>query len=161
MNGVVPLKFIRIIPLICLFLFISSCASFVPYKEKPTVGLKTFQLMPGDGLIPKFAIGLHIINPNRESLKIEGLYYTVSIEGHKVLAGVANDLPKIRGYGEGDISIEATVDLLGGARAYPLTSGSANKQFWLYLSSKTGYGNPDADNEYCGKRSDKCRKFIT
>ena len=115
MTGVIPLKFIRILSLICLFLFLSSCASFVPYKEKPTVGLKSFQLMQGDGFIPKFAIGLHIINPNREPLKVEGLYYTVSIEGHKVLAGVANDLPEIRGYGEGDISIEATVDLLGGA----------------------------------------------
>jgi hypothetical protein len=110
-----PIKFIRILPLICVFLFIGSCASFSPYKEEPSVGLKTFQLIPGDGIIPKFAIGLHIINPNREPLKVEGLYYTVAIEGHKVLAGVANDLPEIQGYGEGDIPIEATVDLLGGA----------------------------------------------
>jgi LEA14-like dessication related protein len=116
MTGFISLKFIRILPLICLFLFISSCASFVPYKEKPTVGLKTFQLIPGDGLIPKFVIGLHIINPNRKPLKVEGLYYTVSIEGHQVLAGVANNLPEIRGYGEGDIPIEATVDLLNGAK---------------------------------------------
>lgn len=33
-----------------------------------------------------------------------------------MLAGVAHDLPEIKRYGEEDITIEATVDLLSGAK---------------------------------------------
>lgn len=102
--------------LLCTFLLSGGCAALHPGYEEPTVGLKTFRLIPSDGLVPEFEIGLHIINPNRDPLNIEGLYYTVEVEGHKVLAGVASDLPVIRGYGEDDITIIATVDLLSGAK---------------------------------------------
>jgi LEA14-like dessication related protein len=102
-------------PLLML-LIISGCARLSANYEEPTVGLKTFRLLPAEGIVPTFEIGLHIINPNRDPLDIRGLYYTVAIEGHKVLAGVASDLPEIKGYGEGDITIEATVDLLSGAK---------------------------------------------
>ena len=102
--------------LLLMMLTLSGCTRFTSNYEEPTVGLKTFRLIPTEGIIPTFEIGLHIINPNRESLDISGLYYTVTVEGHKVLAGVARDLPEIKGYGEGDITIEATVDFLSGAK---------------------------------------------
>ena len=105
-----------IVTLFIAVLCIGGCARLSSNYEEPTVGLKTFRLLPSDGIVPTFEIGLHIINPNRDPLNIDGLYYTVNIEGHKVLAGVASDLPKIKGYGEGDITIKATVDLLSGAK---------------------------------------------
>ena len=40
--------------------------------------------------------------------------YTASIEGNKVLTGASNDLPVIPAYGEGDVLLNATADLLGG-----------------------------------------------
>lgn len=107
---------ICVFSIICIILFQNGCARFTPSYEEPTVGLKTFRLLPAEGLVPTFEIGLHIINPNREPLHIKGVYYTVAIEGHRVLAGVAGDLPEIKGYGEADITLEATVDLLSGAR---------------------------------------------
>lgn len=100
----------------CIILLLSGCARLSPNFEEPVVGLKTFRLIPGDGIVPTFEIGLNILNPNRDPLNIDGLYYTISLEGHKVLAGVANDLPEIGGYEEGEITIEATVDLLSGAK---------------------------------------------
>ncbi len=108
-------QFVTALMLCTLFLF-AGCAALNPNYEKPTVGLKTFRLIPSNGIVPQFEIGLHIINPNRDPLNIEGIYYTIGVEGHKVLAGVANDLPVIRGYGEDDITIIATVDLLSGAK---------------------------------------------
>lgn len=106
----------RALFLLFILLSLTGCARFTPNYEEPTVGLKTFRLIPTNGIVPTFEIGLHIINPNRDSLAIKGLFYTVAIEGHNVLAGVANDLPEIKGYGEEDITIEATVDLLSGAK---------------------------------------------
>jgi len=62
-------------------------------------------------MAPRFEIGLHVINPNRMALDLAGLSYTVSLEGHQILSGVANDLPAIDAYGEGDVTLLATADL--------------------------------------------------
>lgn len=42
---------------------------------------------------PRFEIVLHITNPNRDPLELEGISYTIHLEGNKVMSGVANDLP--------------------------------------------------------------------
>lgn len=109
-----PIK--RTLTILFILFFLAGCARFTLNYEEPTVGLKTFRLIPTGGIVPTFEIGLHIINPNRDSLAVKGLFYTVTIEGHNVLAGVANDLPEIKGYEEEDITIVATVDLLSGAK---------------------------------------------
>jgi LEA14-like dessication related protein len=65
-------------------------------------------------MLPEFEIDLHIVNPNREALKLAGVSYTVSLEGHELIKGVGNDLPVIEGYGEGDITLNASADLFAG-----------------------------------------------
>jgi LEA14-like dessication related protein len=99
---------------VCLTLFMTSvgCASLEPGFETPTVGITSFRVIPSEGAVPKFEIGLHIVNPNRSSLKLDGLVYSVTLEGHKILTGVSNNLPTIDAYGEGDIVLIATADLL-------------------------------------------------
>ena len=63
---------------------------------------------------PEFDVVLHVTNPNREALNIAGLSYTVHLQGNKLIEGVANELPVIDAYGEADISLRATADLMGG-----------------------------------------------
>lgn len=94
-----------------MILFISGCAQMQFNYETPTVSLRSFRILPSDGMGPRFEIGLHVVNPNRSSLNLEGISYTVIIEGHRILTGVANDLPVIDGYGEGDVLLNATADL--------------------------------------------------
>jgi LEA14-like dessication related protein len=94
-----------------MILFISGCAQMQFNYETPTVSLSSFRILPSDGMGPRFEIGLHVVNPNRSSLNLEGISYTVIIEGHRILTGVANDLPVIDGYGEGDILLNASADL--------------------------------------------------
>ena len=65
-------------------------------------------------MLPEFEIDLHVVNPNREALKLIGVSYTVSLEGHELIKGVGNDLPVIEGYGEGDITLNASADLFAG-----------------------------------------------
>lgn len=83
-----------------------------PGFETPTVGIRSFRVLPSEGVAPKFEIGLHIVNPNRTPLRLEGIVYTVSLEGQRILMGVASDLPEIGPYGEGDITLNASADLL-------------------------------------------------
>jgi LEA14-like dessication related protein len=94
-----------------LSVIVSGCAGLQPGYEKPTVSITSFEAIPAEGMVPKFQIGIHIINPNRTPLQLKGISYTVSLEGHRVITGVSNQLPEIEAYGEGDVMLNASVDL--------------------------------------------------
>jgi len=101
-----------VLPLIVLLLTVTmGCASIEPGYETPSITLSSFKALPGKGMVPRFEIGLHIVNPNRTELSLKGMAYTISIQGHKILAGVANDLPLIQAYGQGDIRLTTAVSL--------------------------------------------------
>ena len=89
-----------------------SCASLQQDFKEPTVSVTSFRALPSKGMAPRFEIGLHVTNPNRMALALEGLSYTINIEGHRILTGVAKDLPLIEAYDEGEITLTATADLI-------------------------------------------------
>jgi LEA14-like dessication related protein len=97
-----------------ILMLISSCATLKSGFETPVVSISNFEALPSQGLIPQFKIGLHIINPNRTSLNLKGVVYTISLEGHKLMTGVANELPIIEAYGEGDVELHASVNFFSG-----------------------------------------------
>jgi LEA14-like dessication related protein len=94
----------------------AACATFQPDFETPTITLASIRSLPSESLTPRFEIGLHIVNPNRSALKLDGIAYNLKLAGHKILTGVANDLPVIEAYGEGDIRLIATTSLMNGIR---------------------------------------------
>ena len=93
-----------------------SCAALDPNYEHPTVTLSSFRALPSEGMVPAFEIGLRIINPNRQALKLEGVVYTIAIEGHELVKGVGKGFPVIEGYSEGTITLTASANLLAGIR---------------------------------------------
>jgi LEA14-like dessication related protein len=80
--------------------------------DPPTVTVGSLRALPSEGLAPRFEIGLHIVNPNRTPLELQGIAYTLMLDGHKILTGVASDLPIIDGYSEGDVTLKATASLI-------------------------------------------------
>jgi len=107
-----PRHFVRTATLITvLMLSLVGCAGLTQDFETPAVSISSFKALPAQGTVPRFEIGLHIVNPNRTPLDLKGVAYTLSIEGYKILTGVANDLPRIDAYGEDDILLKAGVDL--------------------------------------------------
>jgi LEA14-like dessication related protein len=100
-----------------LMLLLQGCASLKPSDfEDPTVTVNSVKIVPSDGIAPTFEISLHIINPNSIPLPLRGVAYTVTIEGHKILAGVSNKIPTIAAYGDGDITLSATANILNSVR---------------------------------------------
>ena len=94
-------------------MFFSGCAGMQSSSfEQPVVSLSSFRMLPQASGSPIFEIGLSILNPNRDSLSFEGIFYTISIEGYEVIAGVSNDLPRVEPYGKADILLEAGVDVI-------------------------------------------------
>ena len=104
-------KLLRHVFIIIFFGLLGSCATPLTEFKDPTVSVTSFRALPSKSMAPRFEIGLHVTNPNRVDLALEGLSYSISIEGHELLTGVANDLPVIESYGEGDITLIATADL--------------------------------------------------
>lgn len=102
------------IAIVTAAVLLAGCAGLRPGWETPTVTVKSVRAIPSQGVLPEFEIDLHVVNPNREKLKLAGVSYTVSLEGHELIKGVGNDLPVIEGYGEGDITLNASADLFAG-----------------------------------------------
>ena len=102
------------IAIITATVLLAGCTGMRPGYETPTVTVKSVRAIPSEGMLPEFEIDLHVVNPNREALKLVGVSYTVSLEGHELIKGVGNDLPVIEGYGEGDITLNASADLFAG-----------------------------------------------
>ncbi len=98
---------------VCI-VFITACVTTPTDFEEPSVSVTSFKPKISTNISPQFEIVLHVTNPNREPLQLEGMSYTIQLEGIKVMSGVANDLPTIEAYGEADVKLNATADLLGG-----------------------------------------------
>ncbi len=113
------------ISLIMATLVLNGCASLSSNFEQPKLSVTSFKLVPANRMLPKFDIGLRIINPNSTPLILRGLVYSIEIEGHEIITGVANNFPEIPAYGEGDINLQASADLLQGLQ---LLSGLLQKQ---------------------------------
>lgn len=100
---------------VMLFLFLAGCAGTMGKDfDPPVVSLHTFRPLSQQGITPSFEIGLNIINPNRSPLELEGIYYTVDIEGYQVLAGASNNLPTVEPYSSADFTLIANVDFIRG-----------------------------------------------
>jgi len=123
-----------------LMLSLWGCAGLNPNFETPAVSISSFRALPGQGGVPRFEIGLHIINPNRSFLDLKGVAYTISVEGYKLLTGVANDLPRIAAYGEGDVLLEAGVDLLSGILFFTNLAKGGKDEVNYSLTAKLDVG---------------------
>ena len=95
-----------------------GCASLNPNYEKPTVTLSSFNALPSEGVVPSFEIGLRVLNPNPGALNVQGIVYTISIQGFEVVKGVGRDFPTIEGYSEQEITLVASANLLSGIRLF-------------------------------------------
>jgi LEA14-like dessication related protein len=102
--------------IVASLLVLAGCATLRPDFEAPTVTVSSIRALPAESMAPQFEIGLHIVNPNRAALELHGLAYRLNLQGYNILTGVAKDLPTIDGYGEGDITLIATTDMLSSIR---------------------------------------------
>ena len=125
---------------ITLAVLLQACAGMRPGYETPTVNINSFRALPSEGMLPTFEIGLHVINPNPEALTLRGVSYTVSLEGHEIIKGVANELPVIDAYGEGQFMLSASADLFAGIRLITDLMSGANDNFEYEFAAKLDIG---------------------
>ncbi len=122
-----------------LFL-LAGCATLSPDFERPSVSVSSFRVLPSNSIVPKFEIGLHVINPNRIPLKLFGLSYEVELEGYRILTGVASELPIISAYGEGDLLLQATPDLFSTISLFTDLMKQPREKFQFKFSARLDVG---------------------
>ena len=126
--------------LCCSLLLLQACASIDPDYEEPTVTISSFRALPSEGGMPNFEIGLHVINPNSTPFRLEGVVYTVSIQGHDVVKGVGKDFPVLEGYSEQTIKLTASANLFAGVRLVMDLMNSPNKDLEYEFEAKLDTG---------------------
>ncbi|MCP4553021.1 MAG: LEA type 2 family protein [Bacteroidetes bacterium] len=134
-------RFIHIILIFIFGFFLAGCAALQTDYETPTVSITSFNAIPGEGVVPQFEIGLHIINPNRSALDLKGIAYTINLDGHNLLTGVSNKLPKIEAYGEGDVLLKASVDFFNSIGFFADLAKNQKRETFAYsLDAKLDVG---------------------
>lgn len=96
-----------------LILLLGGCASLSPNYEQPVVSMSYFRPSEDN---TGFDIGLKILNPNREPLNLQGVVYTISLQGQDIIKGVGKGFEPIEGYSEGDIELSAAPNFMAGIR---------------------------------------------
>ena len=120
--------------------FLQSCATLDPNYEEPTVMLSSFRAIPSEGMMPSFEVGLHIINSNAAPLNLEGVVYSISLQGHELVKGVGKDYPRIEGYSEGNITLTASANLLSGIRFVTGLTKQQNEPLEYEFNAKLDIG---------------------
>lgn len=133
-------KRLLVVVIVGLATVLQACAGLRPGYETPTVTINSFRALPSQGALPNFEIGLHVVNPNREALKLRGVSYTVSLGGHELIKGVGNELPVIEAYGEGSLTLTASPNLFAGIRLVTDLMNSSTDTVRYKLEAKLDVG---------------------
>ena len=56
----------------------------------PKISLVSFKSLPTQGSAPRFEIKLRVMNPNKQTLDIAGISYSVELLGKELVTGVAS-----------------------------------------------------------------------
>ena len=95
---------------VCVAL-LGGCASIVPDLDPPKVTVESFDSLPSETGAPRFQIKLRVTNPNKQTLDIAGISYSIEIMDKELISGVTNDVPVIEGYSEEVVTLEAGLQL--------------------------------------------------
>ncbi|MCH7894328.1 MAG: LEA type 2 family protein [Proteobacteria bacterium] len=93
----------------------AACATLLFDIQQPEITVSSFRALPSHGTALNFEIMLHIKNPNPVTLKLNGISYSASIEGHRIISGTADALGSVEANGEGEYPILAQANLVSGA----------------------------------------------
>lgn len=105
-------QFLRYPVLALLIALLGACATLGPYKEPPRVSLASIQPKQMGLLEQRYGLQLRILNPNDTAIPLEGLSYTLEINGREFAYGVSRQSVSIPAYGEALLDVDVVSNLL-------------------------------------------------
>jgi LEA14-like dessication related protein len=132
-HGLLPLMVLMMIAL-------PGCATLQSGFETPTVTVTSFRVVQADSPGLNFEVILKVVNPNPDALKLRGVTYTISIEDRELITGVGNDLPTIDAYGEGLLTLTASMSMIETFQLLGDLMGSPRSSLRYELQTKLDIG---------------------
>lgn len=93
-----------------LLLALSGCATLSP-MEAPEVFMIGLEPLPGGSMEQRFQIQLRVLNPNQEELVVDGIDFTLDVNGSRLTRGLSGERVTIPRLGEAVVQVTATTTL--------------------------------------------------
>lgn len=120
-------------------LFLAGCASLVPDMDPPKISLESFRSLPSDSGAPRFEIKLRIANPNKQTLDIAGISYSVELLDRELISGVTNEVPVIAPYSEELVTLEAGLQLFEVIRLFTSLGREPTEELEYRFAAKVDF----------------------
>lgn len=131
----------RLLLLVFGVLLIAGCATMSNYPEKPRVSLVSIQPKDMTLLEQRYALQLRILNPNETAIPIEGLNYSVEINGREFAYGVSRQSVSIPPFGEALLDVDVVSNLLNVLQQVQEMSNEQQDSLQYRLSGKLSLSN--------------------
>lgn len=95
-----------------LALIVSGCASVYRYADPPRVTLAGIRILGVTLFEQRYGLDLRVQNPNSIDLPIEGMSYTLAVNGSEFAHGVNNQKTAIPAFGEEILHVIVVANLL-------------------------------------------------
>ena len=125
--------------LLFLLVLLAGCSTLVAEYDPPNVTLESFRSLPAQGGAPRFEIKLRIANPNKEALDIAGIAYSVTLRDRTLISGVSNEVPRIEGYTDEVVTLDAGLSLFQMVRLLADLGVDASDSLDYRLSAKIDF----------------------
>jgi LEA14-like dessication related protein len=102
----------RRLVLAALVVQLVACAGLGRYPESPRVSLVSIQPRSMTMLEQRYGLQLRILNPNETAIPVEGLSYSLEINGREFAYGVSRQAVSIPPFGEALLDVDVVSSLL-------------------------------------------------
>lgn len=133
------MRWARLLGLGIVLLLVSGCASLVSEMDPPKISLESFRSIPSDSGAPRFEIKLRIANPNKQTLDIAGISYSIELLDRELISGVTNDVPTIEAYSEEVVTLEAGLQLFELVKLFASLGREPAEQLDYRFSAKVDF----------------------
>jgi LEA14-like dessication related protein len=122
-------------------LLLGACAGLSRYPEQPRVSLVSIQPLGMTLLEQRYGLQLRILNPNDSAIPVEGLKYSLEINGREFAYGVSRQAVSIPPYGEALLDVDVVSNLLNVLRQMQELGEESQDTLSYRLSGKLSLSN--------------------
>ena len=103
----------RSLPLLLLAVALSGCALFLPKFETPKLYIVDVEVRRANFLEQQLRVRMRVENPNDRSLPIQGLSYTIYLDGQQFATGVSDASFVVPALGTAEFDMDVTANAAG------------------------------------------------
>lgn len=132
-------RVVQLLLVLLVALGLSACATLYGEMDPPSISIEDVSAVPADSGVPRFEVVLNVVNPNKRALDIAGIAYSLEILGKELVMGVTDEVPRIEGYSEEKVTLQAGVQLVGILRLMAALGTTPSEELDYRFSAKIDF----------------------